>query len=61
MKSINCMYEVCQLYKDVNWKTQTIALFKGKLVMLMKKFKRFLSKCWFDKLALKPLKTIVPS
>ena len=29
LKSINCMYEACQLYKDVNWKTHTMYVVLG--------------------------------
>lgn len=30
LKSINCMYEACQLYKDVNWKARTMYVVLGK-------------------------------
>lgn len=29
LKSINCMYEACQLYKDVNWKSRTMYVVLG--------------------------------
>ncbi len=29
LKSINCMYEACQLYKDVNWKARTMYVVLG--------------------------------
>lgn len=29
LKSVNCMYEACQLYRDVNWKSRTIYVVLG--------------------------------
>lgn len=29
LKSINCMYEACQLYKDVNWESRTMYVILG--------------------------------
>ena len=29
LKSVNCMYEACQLYRDVNWKSRRMYVVLG--------------------------------